>query len=612
MKPTENKNINHLNSNNSSNITFDNSNIYLKHKKNHFKSIYSNNQSNAYLNSSIFESRFSTNPNDYLTNTSNNIINNNSSQISNINNNNNIYLTETKQIKTTSSKENLTKENLKSNNDSLITSSNTHRRIDNDPNKMEIFYPEFKGKTSIPPIHRLHPENHNIISCCDKKINAKNLNNLFTNYYLIPPKLSNKFTINYKKENIHVRDSSYDYIEKTKSIILLNYRLKLKKEAKKTIENNIKNQIKELDFKMEEIKKAKNELEDNFIIKYYTHLKQLQIGLDNERITNINLMLKLSSLNKEVNSLEGIIQKKKSYINNIEKWLKFLILLKTKKNFSDVKKALKENLNENGKIFNDVDEFEDIFVNEENKNIFLLKRYEQKRLEVENLKDERDLYEKNENKITSTLNNEILEKEKLHTLMRLRYESLRKLKGKILSNTNNNQFQPKKKSSSIKNPSPTNNKKLYLKIVQIYVNIYNNCFREDIFIYNLKQIVNRNEKMIKMMICIELMCNYLIGKFNEYKSEKKFSKILIEIQSKIDFEHKRQKTIEKKQEEYKKYLELKKQIDKRNEKVYFIPKKKVDNYPFNIFVKPKNNKNNEKNVNKELTIEDFLYDLEED
>ena len=612
MKPTENKNINHLNSNNSSNITFDNSNIYLKHKKNHFKSIYSNNQSNAYLNSSIFESRFSTNPNDYLTNTSNNIINNNSSQISNINNNNNIYLTETKQIKTTSSKENLTKENLKSNNDSLITSSNTHRRIDNDPNKMEIFYPEFKGKTSIPPIHRLHPENHNIISCCDKKINAKNLNNLFTNYYLIPPKLSNKFIINHKRENIHVRDSSYDYIEKTKSIILLNYRLKLKKEAKKTIENNIKNQIKELDFKMEEIKKAKNELEDNFIIKYYTHLKQLQIGLDNERITNINLMLKLSSLNKEVNSLEGIIQKKKSYINNIEKWLKFLILLKTKKNFSDVKKALKENLNENGKIFNDVDEFEDIFVNEENKNIFLLKRYEQKRLEVENLKDERDLYEKNENKITSTLNNEILEKEKLHTLMRLRYESLRKLKGKILSNTNNNQFQPKKKSSSIKNPSPTNNKKLYLKIVQIYVNIYNNCFREDIFIYNLKQIVNRNEKMIKMMICIELMCNYLIGKFNEYKSEKKFSKILIEIQSKIDFEHKRQKTIEKKQEEYKKYLELKKQIDKRNEKVYFIPKKKVDNYPFNIFVKPKNNKNNEKNVNKELTIEDFLYDLEED
>ena len=612
MKPTENKNINHLNSNNSSNITFDNSNIYLKHKKNHFKSIYSNNQSNAYLNSSIFESRFSTNPNDYLTNTSNNIINNNSSQISNINNNNNIYLTETKQIKTTSSKENLTKENLKSNNDSLITSSNTHRRIDNDPNKMEIFYPEFKGKTSIPPIHRLHPENHNIISCCDKKINAKNLNNLFTNYYLIPPKLTNKFTINYKKENIHVRDSSYDYIEKTKSIILLNYRLKLKKEAKKTIENNIKNQIKELDFKMEEIKKAKNELEDNFIIKYYTHLKQLQIGLDNERITNINLMLKLSSLNKEVNSLEGIIQKKKSYINNIEKWLKFLILLKTKKNFSDVKKALKENLNENGKIFNDVDEFEDIFVNEENKNIFLLKRYEQKRLEVENLKDERDLYEKNENKITSTLNNEILEKEKLHTLMRLRYESLRKLKGKILSNTNNTQFQPKKKPSSIKNPNPTNNKKLYLKIVQIYVNIYNNCFREDIFIYNLKQIVNRNEKMIKMMICIELMCNYLIGKFNEYKSEKKFSKILIEIQSKIDFEHKRQKTIEKKQEEYKKYLELKKQIYKLNEKVYFIPKKKVDNYPFNIFVKPKNNKNNEKNVNKELTIEDFLYDLEED
>lgn len=36
MKPTENKNINHLNSNNSSNITFDNSNMYLKLKKKPF------------------------------------------------------------------------------------------------------------------------------------------------------------------------------------------------------------------------------------------------------------------------------------------------------------------------------------------------------------------------------------------------------------------------------------------------------------------------------------------------------------------------------------------------------------------------------------------------
>ena len=625
MKPTENKNINRFNSNNSSNITLDNSNMYLKHKKNHFKSIYSNNQSNAYLNSSIFESRFSTNPNDFLINSSNN---NNSSQISVINNNptntnnnnNNIYLTETKQIKTTDSNKNNNQEISKSNNnnninnDSLITSSNTYRLIDKDPYKMEIFYPEFKGKTSIPPIYRLHPENHNIISCCDKKINAKNLNKLFTNYYLIPPKQTNKFIINHKRENIHVPDSSYDYIEKTKSIILLNYRLKLKKEAKKTIEENINNQIKELDFKMAEIEKAKNELEDNFIIKYYTHLKQLQMNLDNERIININLMVKLSSLNKEVNSLEGIIQKKKSYINNIEKWLKFLLLLKTKKNFNDVKSALKDNLNENGKIFNNVEEFDDIFVNEENKNIYLLKRYEQKRMEVENLKDERDLYEKTENKISSTLDNEILEKEKLHTLLRLRNESLRKLKGKILSvNNSNNNNNLKRKKKDIKNNNINiNNKKLYLKIVQIYVNIYNNCYKEDIFIYNLKQIVNRNEKMIKMMICIELMCNYLIGKFNEYKNEKKFNKILLEIQSKIDFEHKRQKTIEKKQEEYKKYLELKKKIDKRNEKVYFIPKKKVDNYPFSIYVKPKNNINNEKNVKKELTIEDFLYDLEDE
>jgi hypothetical protein len=643
MKPTQNNNnMNRFNSNNSSNITLDNSNLYLKNIKNKYKSIYSNNQSNAYLNSSIFESRFSTNPNDNLINstTNNNLNNNNNNNSSismfnnnnsNITNNNNIYLTETKQIKTeitdnnnnnnnNTNNNNINNENPKPTFDTTYTSSSqTFRRIDQDPSKIEIFYPELKDKKSIPSLHRLHPENHNIISCCNNKINARNLNKFFTNFYLIPPKSPNKFIINHKIDNIHVPDSTFDYIEKTKKIILLNYRLNLKKEAKKNIENKINEQIKEIDFKMKEINKLKNELENNFFIKYYTHLKQLQMNLDNEKIINVNLQIKLSKLNKEVNSLEGNIQKKKNYLNNIEKWLKFLFLLKTKKNFDNVKKALKENLNENGKIFNNVDEFDEIFTNEENKNIYLLKRYEQKRLEVENLKDERDLYEKTENKISTNLDNEILEKEKLQTLLRLRYESLKKLKGKILSINNTTPLIPKTKNKKTlpnnnnnSSNNNNNNKKLYLKIAHIYINIYNNCYKENIFIYNLKQIVNRNEKMIKMMICIELMCNFLIGKFNEYKNEKKFNKILIEIQSKIDFEHKRQKTIEKKQEEYKKYLELKSQIDKRNEKVYFIPKKKVDNYPFNLYVKPKTDKMVNKNVKKELTIEDFLYDLEEE
>ena len=62
-----------------------------------------------------------------------------------------------------------------------------------------------------------------------------------------------KTIINHKSERAKVRESTDEYIEKTKNIVLARYTLQIKQEAAKRIEDNIKNEIKSLDKTMKKI-----------------------------------------------------------------------------------------------------------------------------------------------------------------------------------------------------------------------------------------------------------------------------------------------------------------------------------------------------------------------
>ena len=117
----------------------------------------------------------------------------------------------------------------------------------------------------------------------------------------------------------------------------------------------------------------------------------------------------------------------------------------------------------------------------------------------------------------------------------------------------------------------------------------------------------REVKILKMLNTLEQIINILLTKYHEYKSNNKYTAILKEIHATIDLEHKKETARRNKLEEERKIDELQERINQRNNKVIYIPLRKVDNYPFALFIKPKTKKG-EKNEKKDLSLSDFLYD----
>ena len=265
-------------SNNSSKITEDSSNILISSRILKSRQL---NINQRYLNSSIFESQ--------------NLPNESTEP-----NKTDIYLTEISEI----------------------------RNIETQPNRSENIMRElfdFKPTESgriLPSIKRKPPT---MIYCCDKKYEANNLSNLYDKFWVHPPQ--KKVILNFKRERTKVRDTSSEYIEKTKSIILARYNLKIKEESKKRIEDNIKKEIQSLDNTIKIMGKYKDDLEHNFIQKYNNALKKLNNQMKEEKIKNEELTSQLSSILKEVNNLKSQIKKVESNKILIEKWISFQIRL---------------------------------------------------------------------------------------------------------------------------------------------------------------------------------------------------------------------------------------------------------------------------------------------
>ena len=113
-----------------------------------------------------------------------------------------------------------------------------------------------------------------------------------------------------------------------------------------------------------------------------------------------------------------------------------------------------------------------------------------------------------------------------------------------------------------------------------------------------------------MITAIEISFNYLNAKYEEYKKNPSNKEILKEIQEKIDLQHKISTANQRKLEEQNKIEELASNIKKRDKKFIYVPKRKVDIYPFALFQKEKINYVSHESIKKEPTLFDFLYDNE--
>ena len=255
--------------------------------------------------------------------------------------------------------------------------------------------------------------------------------------------------------------------------------------------------------------------------------------------------------------------------------------------------------------FNCIDELVDQFKQYEYDTLNYIDEYNLLKQRICELKKEKNIII-NEGKIENDiLDNDIKEKEKEHQILKSKNEYLLNEINNInnknnINNINNNTIY------NINLPLQKNKSKLYFHIYNLYLTI--SQLNIDINVnYDLNAPFTQEEEMIIFLKKIEVYFNYLLNRFEIYNDiNGKYYDDLKEIQNKIEKEHKILKTTIQKEKDMKQLERLKEQMEIRNNKINFLPRKKFEKYY--VFGFKKQNKIKEKKVIKPLDINDFLYE----
>ena len=420
-----------------------------------------------------------------------------------------------------------------------------------------------------------------------------------------------------------------DYIKKLGLYKLTNISTEAKKERAIRLEEIYNNQIEFYKHTYNSLLKSKKLFDKKFIIKISEYLKYLSIKIDKEKLENSELKNKILDLENEIESINTKIKKVESEKSNIVRWLYLQIQVKEKKlilpdyykvvfeynNISTkkykqktIKKQVnfskKDNLktseneknneiNKNNNNFIDIngirinfDEYErlnnykihliyktpEIFnealLSLENNNLKLINYYDNIRNILFFLKKEFKKVKKEENDIDNYINNKINENK----------NEINSLKSTILSGIN---FSIDSKLNSYKKEKKINKKSiLFIKVHNIYMNLIesNNEKNYKNNLINNKKITEEQE-IINMLRFIEIKTDELIHNIysnSKYEDNISIQKFISKIKYEIEKEHKNEKAYLQKIKQMEKHLKLYEKIEARNNKIYFLPKKKLD------------------------------------
>ena len=294
-------------------------------------------------------------------------------------------------------------------------------------------------------------------------------------------------------------------------------------------------------------------------------------------------------------------------------------LFKTMK-FEDIQNIRNYKLN---CIYQTAEEFYLALNKLENENIFLIsefnyiqkellslknQRQEEKNIYIQNMKDEEIKFEK------KTIELENLKKK--HNLLLNQIKQIKNEKIKIK--------RPKTATSKLYSHTASNYSKtkgnlsktqLYSRVVCLYQIIQkldlNNIF-DEVLLNNKKKLIleTKGDEMIHMLHLSELAVNSLLNtiKFWKYNSNKEIVDKFYEISYNMEKIHKIEKNKLQIEAHENRIKEINKKIFERNNKIYCLPKRKIDQYYERFFVKKKNYEN-KKQIKTEPTFEDYMYDV---
>ena len=206
--------------------------------------------------------------------------------------------------------------------------------------------------------------------------------------------------------------------------------------------------------------------------------------------------------------------------------------------------------------------------------------------------------------LTKKLNNDTKIKNEIENLNKNQIQIKEKELEEIKSNYKN-----KKRiisSLKVKNKEVGNDKNILLyKAVK---KTYSTCRimdKNEIKIDKLQKPNTWREEILNMLEYSEIFVDNLLDKFKIYNNDNmEMLELIRKLSYNIDKKHKNDKAIKQKMKELEKSKELRKKFEERNNKIIFLPKKKLDISKFHI-KKEKNTKN--KKINKIPTFEDYLF-----
>ena len=639
----QNQNESKLTVDNNKNKTFltDSIKINLYRKKSAFNS--SNNNNNIKNNSLINTLKNSPNKTFLSNRNTNSPINKNFSNINNANillffqkekntnNDNNIKLD--KKIFNKKLRNKLFKEKINNNNN-----NNNNQNI----NSSDIF--------------------KKIINCKMRLINPKNIN--LTNYIEETKQLKiNKYTLLMKKENykraqenkinnIDYYNNIYKNLENKKKLFNIKFIEKLgdyvkyinsQKELEKVKNENLFNDIIKLKNEIKQLNKniaKKISYKKNILkwIYFQIQLKEKKINLPSYYRT----ILENNDIKKDKYEEENknIKKERKHYsieIRSSKKHFSKKILLKNQdKEFSsekglffyneidlenpiNLKEIIKIKNYKKTPIYNSVEEFNDVFVFYDNQNIAKMKYYYNLKMQIYQLKIELQNLKKKIRENEIYYNNSVQVKEIELNKIDDCVKGNNNLKQELSKNINkdssfvNNSYQNSHYLILNQNKEKEEDKMCLLDKVNILFNTCKSLNIEQKLELSIdkkdkKNYKNNNElyEILYKLKYITFIIDYLISKFKIYNSiEFSKNKLLIKLKNEIEKNHKIEKAAEQRLQFEKKAIKLRKKLEERNNKIYFLPYRKID---INNNKKDSKNKNKSFDINniQKMNFEDFL------
>ena len=276
-------------------------------------------------------------------------------------------------------------------------------------------------------------------------------------------------------------------------------------------------------------------------------------------------------------------------------------------------------------IFKTPEEFHDRLVEFENENIQKINRYNLLQIQLKEIKKAYENIKLEKTSIDSYEDNQIIEREKQLNSLIKRFETNKKYRNELLKDgktkiTNDNYFNNKNSNNKDnQNFRLTNINNIYSRVEGLYERVKLNYYMENsdmkAFKYSeyefekKKKHLSKEALIITMLGYIEYNTVQLLNKFSDYKNEN--FEIIKKLKSEIDKKHKvinaallRKSLREKKQR-------LIEELQSRNNRILFLPRKKLD-----LNVKNKNGNDNlfyGSNANKDYVpnFEDFMFDNDE-